>query len=208
MAKLTLFFNNRPIDVFHLEESVSTIGRDPSNAFIIDSLAIAPTHLKIMLIANEHFIESLSEQFPTLLNNRPIKREAIHQGDKISIGKHTMLYSYQPKFPDINDIENDDTSLADHSSKSPLSNIGNANLQAINGSNIGLVITLNKAVTEINIADATPAIIAKRHDGYYISRLMDDVAIAIEGNSITSETKLENDSVVNIGENKYLFFIE
>jgi len=205
MAKLTLFFNNKAIDVFHLEESVSTIGRDASNTFVIDSLAIAPTHLKIMFIANEYFIESLSEQFPTLLNNQSIRRETIHQGDKISIGKHTIFYSYQSELPDI---ESSSTQLGGHASQNLLSNIGTANLQAINGANIGLVISLNKAVTEINIADTTPAIIAKRHDGYYISRLIDDVIIAIDGNSISSETKLESDTVVNIGENKYLFFIE
>ncbi|MEO1888807.1 MAG: hypothetical protein ABGX33_02685 [Cycloclasticus sp.] len=45
MAKLTLFFNNRPIEVFHLEQEISTIGRDDANTFVIDSLAVAPSHI-------------------------------------------------------------------------------------------------------------------------------------------------------------------
>lgn len=208
MAKLTLFFNNRAIDVFHLEKDVSTIGREPSNTFIIDSLAIAPEHLKISFIANEYFIESLSEQFPTLLNDQPVKREKIQPGDTIRIGKHALFYSHQSTLFDSNDLESDNNALGGQTSKSPLSNVGAGNLQSINGADIGLVIGLNKAVTEINIADTIPAIIAKRHDGYYISRLMDDVIISIEGHSISSETKFDNDTVVQVGENKYLFFIE
>jgi pSer/pThr/pTyr-binding forkhead associated (FHA) protein len=200
MAKLTLFFNSKPIEVFQLEQNTSTIGRDPDNTFIIDSLAIAPTHLKVTRVANEYFIESVSEQFPTFINGQLIQKEAIKKGDKINIGKHSLLYS----FSTIDDIDTSDTSTAQPS----LRPVGKANLQALNGANIGLVSALNKAVNEVNITNTTPAMIAKRADGYYISRLMDDISISIDGNTISSETKLANNNVLNIADNKYLFFTE
>lgn len=200
MAKLTLFFNSKPIEVFQLEQNTSTIGRDPDNTFIIDSLAIAPTHLKVTRVANEYFIESVSEQLPTFINGQPIQKEVIKKGDKINIGKHSLLYS----FSTIDDIDTSDTSTAQQSIRP----VGKANLQALNGANIGLVSALNKAVNEVNITNTTPAMIAKRADGYYISRLMDDISISIDGNTISSETKLANNNVLNIADNKYLFFTE
>lgn len=82
MAKLTLFFNSKPIEVFQLEQNTSTIGRDPDNTFIIDSLAIAPTHLKVTWVANEYFIESVSEQFPTLLMGSQFKKRLLSKATK------------------------------------------------------------------------------------------------------------------------------
>ncbi|MBV1913721.1 MAG: FHA domain-containing protein [Cycloclasticus sp.] len=208
MAKLALYFNNTPIDVFHLEQDSSSIGRDPSNTFVIDSLAIAPTHLKITRLNDDYFIDALSEQFPTLVNDKVVKKETLHQGDKINIGKHTLFYSQLSKVSSNNNPEAASFSLDPQALTKRPNELGTGNLQAMNGTDIGLVVTLNKAVTEINIADTTPAIIAKRHDGYYLSRLTDDLIINIDGQPITDETKLDHDATVNIGSNKYLFFIE
>jgi len=199
MAKLALYFNNTPIDVFHLDQEVSSIGRGPSNTFIIDSLAIAPAHLKISHLNGEHFIESLSEQFSTVVNNKRVQNATLRQGDKIILGKHTLFYSQPSK---VSSDSNADTA------KKPLNELGMGNLQAMNGADIGLVVTLNKAVTEINIADTTPAIIAKRLDGYYLSRLTDDLEISINEQAISDETKLDNEASIKIGNSKYLFFIE
>jgi len=199
MAKLALYFNNTPIDVFHLEQEVSSIGRGPSNTFVIDSLAIAPAHLKISQLNGEHLIESLSEQFSTVLNDKRVQNATLRQGDKIILGKHTLFYS-QPHT--VSSDSNADTA------KKPLNELGMGNLQAMNGADIGLVVTLNKAVTEIHIADTTPAIIAKRPSGYYLSRLTDDLDISINGQLLSDETRLDTESSIKIGDAKYLFFIE
>jgi len=208
MAKLTLFFNNRPIDVFHLEQSMSSLGRDSSNTFVIDSLAIAPTHLKITLIADEYFIENSSEQFSTLINNHLINRSVIRQGDKITIGKHTLFYSHTSDFSILDNTQAENSSATEQLAPKSASNLGTANLQIMNGADIGLVVSLNKVVNEINIADSTPAIIVKRNDGYYISRLADDVEIHVDGVAISAETILNNNTPIQIGEKKYIYFIE
>jgi hypothetical protein len=202
MAKLTLFFNRRPIEVFHLEENESTIGRDSENTFVIDSLAIATTHLKITSIADKYFVESTSEQFPTLINNQPITRQALNQGDEVTLGKHTLTYSASVE-PVFNE---NDTSPTSSNRAAPSSSAGN--LQVMSGPDIGLVISLNKPVTELNIGNSTPAIIAKRQHGYYISRLDDDISIKIDDIAISAETQLNNNCKVNIGDTKYTFFTE
>jgi len=207
MSKLTLFFNNKAIDTFHIDQAISTIGRDSSNTFSIDSLAIAPQHFKISLIADEYFIESLSEQFPTMINDKPIQRQVINQGEKISLGKH-ILY--------LSNTENQDfaASLASTEKSTKLAQQADdklaktGNLQIMNGADIGRVITLNKAVTELKHESSTTAIIAKRQHGFFISRIADDINIHIDGQAISTETKLHNNAKIHIGSNKYTFFTE
>jgi pSer/pThr/pTyr-binding forkhead associated (FHA) protein len=200
MAKLTLFFNNKPIEVFHLEQEISTIGRDISNTFVIDSLAIAPTQLKITYIADEYFIESVSEQFPVLINEKQVSRQSLNQSDTIHIGKHILMYG------NANAVTPSDTQEVDE--KSAPQNPPTGNLQVMNGANIGIVTSLNGAVTELTIADKVRAIIAKRQNGYYISRLDDDININIGGHSISSDTKLNDNVQFSIGNTHYLFFLE
>lgn len=207
MSKLTLFFNNKIINTFLLDSDESTIGRDPSNTFCIDSLAIAPQHFKISLVSEEYFIESLSEQFPTLVEGNPIQRQIIRHGEKISIGKH-ILY--------LSNIDNHDFAASLSSVEKDIkadkqANIGLAktgNLQVMNGPDIGLVIPLNQAVTELKQANSVAAIIAKRQHGFFISRIADEIGISIDGHVISTETKLSNNTKIKIASNKYTFFTE
>jgi hypothetical protein len=205
MAKVTLLFNNKPIDVLHLEQETSTVGPDSSNTFTIDSLAIAPTQLQITHIENGCFIESLSEQFPTIINEKQTARQTLNHGNTVHVGKHTLLYSNTAT---LDSTYTDSHNTIDKAQETAAEKPVCGNLQVINGADIGLVIALNNAITELNIHNNVPAIIAKRHNGYFISHLDDDVSILIDGNPISSETKLENNVNLNVENLNYLFFLE
>ncbi|MFT6623984.1 MAG: pSer/pThr/pTyr-binding forkhead associated (FHA) protein [Cycloclasticus sp.] len=208
MAKLTLYFNHRPVNVFHLDNDVSSIGREPSNTFSIDSLAIAPSHIKISRLSEKCFIENLSEQFPTSIDNKLVRRQLLHHGDVIQLGKHTLHFSDTPDTLDLNTDTTENVYESTQNFSGRKTRPTNAILQVMNGADIGLVISLSKAVTELKTADTTPAIIAKRPTGYYLSRLMDDIDIKIDDLAISAETKLDNGSKINIANNSYTFFIE
>ena len=94
MAKLTLFFKDKIVEVFHLIEDGSvTIGRDTSNTFSIDSLAVAPTHLAVSFEGNQYYIESTTEQFASFINGKPIKKQPLQQGDRVQMAKHELLFT-------------------------------------------------------------------------------------------------------------------
>ena len=207
MYKLTLFFHNKTIDTFHLDQAESTIGRAAENTFSVDSLAVAPQHCKISLIGNECFIESLSEQFPTLVNGKPIQRQALQQSETVNLGKHTLHLSSSDNidFSTRLAASEDNTQAKQTGEVNPTKS---GNLQIMNGADIGRVVSLNKAVTELKLADTIPAIIAKRPSGYFMSRMSDDIDISIDGQPLVTETKLDNNTKIKIGINKYTFFIE
>ncbi|MBQ0724336.1 MAG: FHA domain-containing protein [Cycloclasticus sp.] len=208
MAKLTLFFNNKPIDVFHLENTVSTIGRDPSSTFLIDSLAVAPMQLKISRHSDGYIIENMSDQYPCAVNKGALVRQQITSGEKITLGKHQLLFSDSATALTTDDKTNNTFSEPSPPSLNKKAKQKTGYIQVIDGPNIGLVTVLNKAITEINTANKTSALIAKRQFGYYISRLADDTDITVDGASIYSETKLDHNCSVSIGNNDYTFFIE
>ena len=204
MPKLTLNFNNRVIDSFTIETPITTIGRDSSNTFCIDSLAIAPNHLKVTNIEGEYFIEGLSEQFPIFIANKKIQRQPLVSGDIISIGKHTLVFST------TDNAEETGKNTADYSTETPLSTTKikqeMGHLQHLNGKNIGLVINLDNAVSELEFNGNNVALIAKRQTGYYLSRLLDGVDIAIGGKPVDDEIRLTDNAKIHVANNKYLFF--
>ncbi|MEH6503430.1 MAG: FHA domain-containing protein [Cycloclasticus sp.] len=208
MAKLTLYFNNRPVDVFHLDGDVFSIGREASNTFVIDSLAIAPSHIKVSHLSGKYFIENLSEQFPTSIDNKLVRRQLLHQGDVIKLGKHALHFSDNPDSLNLDNNQVSDVYASTQNTASRNAKATSAILQVMNGADIGRIISLNKAVNELKVADAIPAIIAKRPTGYYFSRLMDNVDIKVDGVAIAAETKLDDDTKIHISGNNYTFFIE
>ncbi len=204
MPKLTLNFNNRVIDCFTIETPITTIGRDTSNTFCIDSLAIAPNHIKITNIEGKYFIEGLSEQFPVVIANKKIQRHPLVSGDIISIGKHTLIFSA------TDDAEGADNNTAAYPSETSLSTTQAkqhmGHLQHLNGEKIGLVRNLDSAVSELEYNGSNVALIAKRPTGYYLSRLLDDVSITIGNQSVEDEVRLIDNAEIQIANNKYLFF--
>jgi len=206
MAKFTLFFKGKIVEVFHLlEDDTVTIGRDVTNTFSIDSLAIAPTHLTVSFEGNQYYIESVTDQFPSFIDGKPIKKQPLQQGDRVRLAKHELLFTDDiVDFVNLSQNEQEPAKVVKNVKKSSTT----ANLQIMSGSDIGRVITLSSALTEIKQDEQVPAIIAKRQSGYYISKLIDDIEISIDGKPTENEAKLEHNAKFRINNNKYVFFTE
>ena len=209
MAKLTLFFKDKIVEVFHLIEDGSvTIGRDTSNTFSIDSLAVAPTHLAVSFEGNQYYIESTTEQFASFINGKPIKKQPLQQGDRVQMAKHELLFT-DNVVDYVQLSQNEQAPSEEIQKKTPITKSAEiANLQIMSGSDIGRVITLHSALTEITQDEKIPAIIAKRQSGYYISKLIDNIDIFIDGRIIENEAKLEHNAKYRIDKSKYVFFTE
>ena len=209
MAKLTLFFKDKIVEVFHLLEDDSvTIGRDTSNTFSIDSLAVAPTHLTVSFEGNQYYIESVTEQFVSFINGKPIKKQPLQQGDRVQMAKHELLFT-DDVVDFVNLAQNEQAPIEEVKKNTPITKSTEiANLQIMSGSDIGRVITLHSALTEIKQDEKIPAIIAKRQSGYYISKLIDNTEIFIGGKTIKNEAKLEHNAKFRIDKCKYVFFTE
>lgn len=99
MAKLILQFKGANIKEFLLEKTSITIGRDPKNDIVIDNLAVSRFHTKITHHDNNYFAEDLQSGNGTFLNEQRVAKEVLKHNDAITVGKHTLVFLYDPVFP-------------------------------------------------------------------------------------------------------------
>lgn len=173
MPKLTLTFKGRHIDVFHLKGGETTLGRDPGCSIVIDSLAIAPVHLKFTLDDLECRVENRDPDHSLTINQTTSSSAILNHGDELQVGKHTLVYTEDGV--QVGNLDSDPVaeSAAEKSAfpSTPSGQTPIGMLQVMNGDNIGRIIPLHRHMTRIGQTGGDCAIIARRDTGYFISHL-------------------------------------
>jgi pSer/pThr/pTyr-binding forkhead associated (FHA) protein len=93
MVKFIVFFDNELVKTYELDDPVITIGRLPENTICISNMGISRRHSKIERDSNNNYVLSdLNSLNGTFVNNNKVKKIALSHGDKITIGKYTILF--------------------------------------------------------------------------------------------------------------------
>lgn len=201
MAKFTVFFKDAPIQSELFESGVIHIGRDTTNDIVIDSLAVAPAHAAVILNDNEVLIKQLNEEFPLLVNGIKTKECALKNNDKISIGKHFIIFNVSEV--SFSKPANGGVEIEPEQKMGPLE----ANLQIVGGQHIGRLIPLKKSMTRLGGSGKGVIIISKRKDGYFISALESHPSIKVNNQPLGDSTlKLENNDRIVIDNTPMQFF--
>jgi pSer/pThr/pTyr-binding forkhead associated (FHA) protein len=98
MVKFIVFFDNELVKTYELDDPVITIGRLPENTICISNMGISRRHSKIERDSNNNYVLSdLNSLNGTFVNNSKVKKIALSHGDKITIGKYTILFEDSEK---------------------------------------------------------------------------------------------------------------
>jgi pSer/pThr/pTyr-binding forkhead associated (FHA) protein len=209
MPKLTLSFKGRLLDVYHIGEGQTLIGRDETCEIPIDSLAIAPFHARIDLDQTGCRILRLHEDFAMEVNRNPTESSAeLNHGDVIQLGKHTLTYSEDAieLAGELPQKDPSDDPEADADGKSAAA--GKGMLQIMNGENFGRIIPLNRNMTRIGRMGGDCAMIARRESGYYISHLEGQSSPLVNDHAIGDASQLLKDGdVIEVGTTQMQFHI-
>ncbi|NLP01782.1 MAG: FHA domain-containing protein [Fibrobacter sp.] len=93
MLKFVVFYNGEPLKTYELDEPVVSIGRLPENTISIANMGISRRHTKIEEDADHKYVLSdLNSLNGTYVNGKRVKRITLNSGDKITIGKYTILF--------------------------------------------------------------------------------------------------------------------
>lgn len=93
MAKFVVFYNNELLKTYELDEPVVSIGRLPENTISIANMGVSRRHVKIEEDTDHSYVLSdLNSLNGTYVNGKRIKKVVLQSGDKISIGKYSILY--------------------------------------------------------------------------------------------------------------------
>lgn len=203
MAKLKLMFKGEVLDVYSLDREQLTVGRRPDNDIQIDNLAVSGRHARILTIVNDSFIEDLESTNGTYVNGDRVTKQALHDGDVITIGKHQLGYEAEqeaepddfertmvigsgsraprgraddshPETPQPAGVSDD---ILQESKQSHEQAPPPARLRVLSGRNRGKEMALTKKLTTLGKPGTQVAAITRRPDGYYI--------VHIEGDSAT-----------------------
>lgn len=211
MAKLTLSFKGRIIDQFDLQQGTTLIGRENECDILIDSLAVAPKHVRIIRNDDHCSVEAIDNAFRLLVNHEAKQSAGLSHGDLIQIGKHTLQYTEdavrfvepaeQPK-PEPQKAE-EETRTKPTSQPQPAPG---GLLQIINGQNFGRIIPLKGSMTRIGHTGSECAIIVKRASGYFIS-LLEGAESPIVNQTPIGDTSIElkNGDIIQVGSTRLQF---
>jgi hypothetical protein len=93
MPKLILKFDNREMQECLVGIHPVSIGRLPDNTLIIDNPAVSGRHARIYKEGTHYVLEDLKSTNGTFVNDRPVARHALAEGDVILIARHQLLFT-------------------------------------------------------------------------------------------------------------------
>jgi hypothetical protein len=209
MAKLTVFFRGKAIHSALFENGIVHIGRDETNDLIIDSLAVAPAHVAIIIRNDGCTARQLNDDFPLVINGIKTKESSLINNDKISLGKHDIIYHLTESV-----VQTQQLSSTLHKGMILLNqelsgdvNIPGANLQIIDGDNIGKLLPLKKTMTRLGHNGSGVIVISKRKNDYFVSVLKNMGTITINNKPLSNNMlKLNNNDVLVINNTSLQFF--
>ncbi|MGR9107015.1 MAG: FHA domain-containing protein [Gammaproteobacteria bacterium] len=213
MAKLTLTFKGKPIRSFQFEGGERVrIGRNHDNEIQIDSLAVAPVHAEIKFGSSRSVISQKQLDFPLLVNNAQTSRHELQHGDQIAIGKHVLYFTEDSTLleapsplgswsPEDNDLKLLNEELRHFTQSS------DAQLQILNGRNIGRMVSLKAGLTRLGKSETGVAVIAKRKDGFFVAALDGKSQIRLNGQPVLDKSiKLNHGDLLEIDRTEMQFF--
>ncbi|MBW2481994.1 MAG: FHA domain-containing protein [Deltaproteobacteria bacterium] len=95
MPTLKLVFKNKTLENYPLQKGYPlTIGRKRNNDVIIENLAVSSHHAKIDSVGDGFVLIDLQSKNGSFVNGKLVDSHWLKPEDIISIGKHTLVFSY------------------------------------------------------------------------------------------------------------------
>lgn len=95
MIKLQLMYKDTLLKELLTDKTEISVGRDPSNDLCVDNLAASSRHARIFKGPGQYAIEDLNSTNGTFINGKETKAQLLNENDKINIGKHKIVVTYQ-----------------------------------------------------------------------------------------------------------------
>lgn len=181
MAKIFVTLDDNLIKVVPLLKERMTLGRRPYNDIVVDNLAVSGEHAALQAIGTEYYIEDLNSTNGTFINGKKIKRQILHAGDSIEIGKYTIKYAndvVDPKTAASASGKDGDDTQVDLPSTEKLNLFEQTRfaeiyvaIKILSGTSTGKEMPLVKVVTTIGKPGEAVIAITKRPKSYVVAHV-------------------------------------
>ncbi|QKT04304.1 FHA domain-containing protein [Ectothiorhodospiraceae bacterium 2226] len=166
MAKLLLVVEGVVTRDVPLESERLTIGRAAGNDIQLGDSTVSGRHAAISRLQN-YYVEDLGSTNGTLVNGKSIQRRMLHHGDVIRIGRHELRFE-EAATPDFT------RTVVIPPAQAPTPELPSgklAALHALKGPQKGEVVELTKPFTTVGEPGVQVAVVARRAQGYFLTRV-------------------------------------
>lgn len=92
-ARLILKLNETELRECAVGSHPISIGRLPDNQIVIDNPAVSGRHARVYREGNHYVLEDMKSTNGTFVNDKPIARHTLLEGDVILVAKHTLVFT-------------------------------------------------------------------------------------------------------------------
>ena len=236
MPTLKLNFKNKTLENFPVQKGYSlTIGRKINNDIIIENLAVSGHHAKIDSVGDEFVLIDLQSKNGSFVNEKLVSSHWLKPEDIISIGKHSLVFSYSEEEASLNEAtdEIESTMIMDTSKYRSMvdkSKPKTGSPQVASARKIDTIAVLRfldggsgqyrcrTSITKIGkhrdsdivvkgfMVGRTAATISKRPDGFYLNYVGGMSHPKVNGKKVRREMILNDSDVIEIGKARLQFF--
>jgi pSer/pThr/pTyr-binding forkhead associated (FHA) protein len=209
MPKMIVSIDEVVIKEVQLTKDKTTLGRRPYNDIVIDNLAVSGEHAVLQMTGSEVLLEDLNSTNGTYLNGKAIKKQQLHNGDSIEIGK------YKIKFVGDGVADNFDKTMVVRAMPvatppaRPAGTLGSgeslglggfhASIKVLSGAASGREVPLTKVVTTIGKPGVAVAAITRRQHGFVVHHVEGAGNPTLNGSPIKSEPiSLKNGDLIEL----------
>ena len=212
MARLILRLDDRELQRFAIGAHPISIGRLADSHIVIDNPAVSARHARVYRDGDQFVLEDLNSTNGTFVNDKPIARHTLKEGDVVVVAKHTLLFTREGSDP----IENagvDDRPAQMYEAVVPKTAIRTprgrtASLKVIHGKADKTDYILGAVTTMIGKADVAQirltgwfkpdiaAAISRRGEGFTITPMVGKVSV--NGLRVDSRRELANGDQIEV----------
>ena len=96
MAKLIVVFKNKIMQEVKLAKETVRIGREPDNEIQIDNPGVSRFHAEVYRQEYPFYVEDMKSTNGTYVNGNFVNwKVALNDGDRITIGKHDLIFQLE-----------------------------------------------------------------------------------------------------------------
>lgn len=235
MPILTLLFKENTIAVYRVAKGKSiTIGRKEDNDIQIENLAVSGHHAKIDSVGDGFLLTDLQSKNGSFVNNELVSSHWLQQGDSVTIGKHTITFSYDEyeKKPAEDDGQMDQTMVMDTDTYRKMMGKTDKELAQARKSAkvaVGILSYLSGGEGEVKLTNritkigkspsseivvkgimmgSTAAVISRKPKGYTLSYVDGMTKPKVNGEVVKESVDLKEFDIIEVGSAKFQFVID
>lgn len=210
MSKIVILDNGSVQTEIELDLQQLVIGRDSGNGICLSDPSVSRRHALLTCALDEYFIEDLDSTNGILLNDEPVTKHILSDGDLLQIGDCVLRYEQTVEEEGIEDYDPEKTQVICPQQAQESTGIGvvvvvpkTATIRYFRGPKKGQSEKIQRSLYTLGKPGGDVAVIARRPLGFYLLKIGKNSYPRINNKKVDvgGGIKLNEGDVVEVGEN-------